>query len=112
MDFYGPAQPYGKNSLFILNRYMLDPNNYFHCLAANQIASEFDPANNKDFEIKLLNRMKVSLGRSVNLLPNMHLLPRREPFYFKGVYPVRTALIMYGVDRLSKKDIGSFIFGD
>lgn len=54
--------------------------------------------------------MKVSLGCELNLHPKHLLLPRREPVYFKGIYPLGTVLIMYGVDRMSKKDMNEFIY--
>jgi len=36
-------------------------------------------------------------------------LPRRDPFYFKGAYPLKNVFVLYGVDRMSRKDIYKFI---
>jgi len=43
------------------------------------------------------------------LLPFQNLLPRRDPVYVKGTYPLKNAFVLYGVDRMSRKDIYKFI---
>lgn len=94
-----------KIVLRIINKYMLDIENPFHVLAAKRISQEFDITKDKNYEIKLLNRMKLSLGREVHLNVKHSLFPRREPVYFKKVYPLNNALVIYGVDRMSNKDM-------
>jgi hypothetical protein len=101
-----------KATLKIIHKYMLNIKKNFHVKAAQQIAKEFRPLEDPNYEIKLNSRMKVSLGRELNLLPQQTLLPRRHPVYFKGLVPLTSVLIIYGVDRMSNKDMNLFIYGE
>jgi hypothetical protein len=56
---------------------MLDINKPFHRLAAQKIVEEFQPHRDPNYQFKLNSRMKLSLGRELNLLPNHLLLLRR-----------------------------------
>ncbi len=67
------------------------------------------PYLDKDYKIKLLDRLKKSQGKEVNLLENQNLLPRTEPVYTRGVYPLKNVFVLYGVDRMSKKDINYYV---
>ena len=93
----------------LLRNYRLDEKNQFHRLVVHQIIREFQPSQDTNYEIKLSDRLKKSQGREVNLLPYQNLLPRREPVYFLGTYPLKNVFVLYGVDRMSRKDIYKFI---
>ncbi len=111
MSSLPPSQTFSQTTIQIIHKYMLDINNPFHRLAAQKIVEEFQPHRDPNYQLKLNSRMKLSLGRELNLLPNHLLLLRREPAYLKDVHPVRNALVMYGVDRMSNKNLNLFIYG-
>lgn len=93
----------------LLRKYRLDNKNHFHRLVVHQIIREFQPFQDPNYDIKLSDRLKKSQGREVNLLPYQNLLPRRDPVYTQGIYPLKNAFVLYGVDRMSRKDIYKFI---
>lgn len=71
------SQIFNQTVLQIIQKYMLDINKPFHRLAAQKIVEEFQPHRDPNYQFKLNSRMKLSLGRELNLLPNHLLLLRR-----------------------------------